>query len=57
VPYVKGWANLGFKWIGGCCRVRPKQIKAICDELHEKTAQGIFTKYILVVYFGVILAF
>ena len=35
VPYVAGWKNLGFTWIGGCCRVRPEQIKAIRDEFFK----------------------
>jgi len=35
VDFIDQWRDLGFKWIGGCCRVTPAEIKSIATKLYE----------------------
>ena len=32
VDYITEWKEIGFKWIGGCCRVTPDEIAGIKAE-------------------------
>ena len=32
VDYIPQWREIGFKWIGGCCRVTPNEIASIKNE-------------------------
>jgi len=34
--YVPKWIETGFKWIGGCCRVEPKDIFKIAEIVKNK---------------------
>jgi homocysteine S-methyltransferase len=34
--YVPKWIETGFKWIGGCCRVEPKDISKIAEIVKNK---------------------
>lgn len=31
--FVDEWKKIGFRWIGGCCRIPPEQITKIREEL------------------------
>ena len=33
--YIREWKDIGFKWIGGCCRVTPDDIRAIESMVKE----------------------
>ena len=33
--YIREWKEIGFKWIGGCCRVTPDEIRAIVSMVKE----------------------
>lgn len=33
--YIREWKEIGFKWIGGCCRVTPDDIRAIVSMVKE----------------------
>ena len=37
--YVPKWLEVGFKWIGGCCRVEPKDISNIAKTVKSNTEQ------------------
>ena len=31
--YVEEWLEIGFKWIGGCCRVEPHELSEIRNKM------------------------
>jgi len=36
VTHVESWLELGYSWIGGCCRVTPDDISQIRDIFDKK---------------------
>jgi len=37
VDFIDTWREIGFKWVGGCCRVTPDEIKSIASKMNDKT--------------------